>query len=106
MEYSQPLGGWIARKEDGRFVLDNGSDDGGFTSPRRPTRRIHPMNHGAERGILTPVWVAAEDDVQSGVYHVRAGTTSRLDHRQPLPPRLSLRSDGSGASTNDDFRPL
>jgi len=107
MEYSQPLGGWIARKADGRFVLDNGSDEGGFTSPRRPTRRIHPMGHGAEKGLVTPVWIATEGaGVQSGVYHVRAGTTSRLDHRQPLPPRLSLRSDGSGASTNEEFRSI
>ena len=105
-EYSQPLG-WISRSNDGRFIVDqDSSEDGGFTSPRRPvrciqTRRVRPA---PQQITPKPAWTIHEDaGVESGVYHVRAGTTSRLDHHQILPPRLSLRSDGSGASTQEDM---
>ncbi|KAK3862557.1 hypothetical protein Pcinc_031593 [Petrolisthes cinctipes] len=103
LEYSQPLSS-ISRKPDGRFVLDKDSEEGGFTSPRRPIRSVGrqlPVTT-REQSQIPSGWGRAETGVESGVYHVRAGTASRLHHRQPLPPRLSLRSDGSGASTHEE----
>ncbi|XP_064078244.1 protein turtle-like isoform X11 [Macrobrachium nipponense] len=102
LEYSQPLG-WISRTTDGRFVLDQDSEEGGFTSPRRPARGV--INLGGQSQDRSPTRVTEEGGVESGVYHVRDGTASRLHHRQPLPPRFSLRSDGSGASTHEELRP-
>ncbi|KAG7172695.1 hypothetical protein Hamer_G006920 [Homarus americanus] len=103
LEYSQPLS-WISRTTDGRFVLDKDSEEGGFTSPRRPTRGVGRTSTGGAQGQVSSRWGKDEVGVESGVYHVRAGTASRLHHRQPLPPRLSLRSDGSGASTHEEPR--
>ena len=100
-EYSQPLG-WISRSNDGRFILDQeSSEEGGFTSPRRPIRCIQGKSRPSYV-VPRPAWTIREDTgVESGVYHVRAGTASRLDHHF-VPPRLSLRSDGSGASTHEE----
>ncbi|XP_071542829.1 protein turtle homolog B-like isoform X4 [Panulirus ornatus] len=102
LEYSQPLS-WITRTTDGRFVLDKDSEEGGFTSPRRPIRGVGGIPISGDQGQISSRWVRDEVGVESGVYHVRAGTASRLHHRQPLPPRLSLRSDGSGASTHEEL---
>ena len=103
LEYSQPLG-WISRTTDGRFVLDQDSEEGGFTSPRRPARGVIGLGirNNQDRSQSR---VIEEGGVESGVYRVRDGTTSRLHHRQPLPFRFSLRSDGSGASTHEELHP-
>ncbi|KAK7076122.1 hypothetical protein SK128_002364, partial [Halocaridina rubra] len=103
LEYSQPLG-WISRTRDGRFVLDQDSEEGGFTSPRRPARGIASLV-GEDAQEQLPARLVEDKGVESGVYHVRDGTASRLHHRQPLPPRFSLRSDGSGASAHEELHP-
>ncbi|XP_063848407.1 protein turtle-like isoform X2 [Scylla paramamosain] len=104
LEYSQPLS-WISRTRDGRFVLDDDSEEGGFTSPRRPIRGVGGRPASRDQSRIPPEWPREEvRGVESGVYHVRAGTAGRLHRRQPLPPRLSLRSDGSGASAHEEPR--
>ncbi|XP_050688156.1 protein turtle-like isoform X4 [Eriocheir sinensis] len=104
LEYTQPLS-WISRTTDGRFVLDEDSEEGGFTSPRRPIRSVGGRQASRIQSRVPPEWPREEGQgVESGVYHVRAGAASRQLRRQPLPPRLSLRSDGSGASTHEEPR--
>lgn len=104
LEYSQPLS-WISRTRDGRFVLDDDSEEGGFTSPRRPIRGVGGRPASRDQSRIPAEWPREEvRGVESGVYHVRAGMAGRLHRRQPLPPRLSLRSDGSGASAHEEPR--
>ena len=91
----------IARTDDGKFILDKDSDEGGFTSPRRPIRGVfgkkkwQPRTASPEGG-----WTNAVASVESGVYHVRHGTSSTHTHpRSTLQPRMSQRSQESGTST-------
>lgn len=100
-EYRQSPLPEIARANDGKFILDKDSDEGGFTSPRRPARGVIGSRKWQEWTSHPEAgWTTAVSGVESGVYHVRQGTTSTHVHpRQPHPPRLSLKSEQSGTNT-------
>lgn len=87
----------IYRTTDGRFVLDKDSEEGGFTSPRKPIRILTqtrtPLVQIRRPSSSYPRWavpgVGVYYDqlqptmVEGGVYDVRAGTTHALVHRGP-----------------------
>ena len=72
----------ITRTKDGKFVVDQGSDEGGFTSPRRPIRSLTRRLSSITNGVNTSIgrWVNLGVDycfrptrVEGGSYDVRSG---------------------------------
>ena len=101
-EYTKPPIPEIERSEEGKFILDKDSDEGGFTSPRRLPRGITSRRAWQEwyggRSAAEGGWTAAVSGIESGVYHVKRGTT-HIHPKHHHPPRHSLRSEYSGTST-------
>ncbi|KAB7508158.1 Protein turtle [Armadillidium nasatum] len=89
--------GSIQRTMEGKFVLDKDSEEGGFTSPRKPIRSlvkrrssvlpytIQPnsfvkwVNRGRDRYYNR--FVAIPTTIEGGVYDVRAGTALQVTPR-------------------------
>ncbi|KAF2353517.1 hypothetical protein FHG87_015725 [Trinorchestia longiramus] len=89
----------ISRSDEGKFILDKDSEEGGFASPRRPTRGLRGYRNFREWTSPPEAgWTNAVSGIESGVYRVRQGTT-HFHSAAPEPPLLTMRSDGSGAST-------
>lgn len=98
----------ISRAIDGRFVLDKDSEEGGFTSPRKPIRSLATKKTSLSSYSRRPwpfiKWVnkskgnrrvrqllTLPPKVEGGVYDVRTGTTHPLVQHEHFSPRLSFR---------------
>ena len=91
-EFRKPSIPEISRTNEGKFILESDSDEGGFTSRRRPARGVLKTRPWNEWNIPPP-------GIESGVYHVRQGTTTHLHPQHKQPAHFSLRSEGSGTGT-------
>lgn len=97
-EYRQSPLPEIVRSNEGKFILDQDSEDGGFTSPRRPTRGLRGRKNFREWTSPPEAgWTTAVSGVECGVYRVRQGTT-HFHPAVPNPASINSRSQGSGAS--------